>query len=156
MVEDDLSVSELKQVKAITDNKLQMVNNSPVDVSFESFLYIVIDEVHKRRTGTSLMPFFTYKKKAKSVKNFTLYTSLIEAWLSDVIKLNKKSGIIGYKKKLLVMLIEIMMDDIERRSLPLKTDIIMNALVGAPDLFNAAYPGYITSGLINKLLMKLK
>lgn len=149
----NLSVPDLKQVKAITDAKLNLINFISTDVSFESFIYDIVDGVYKQRTGSNLLPFFTYKKKGKSAKNFSIYSSKIEDWLSSVLSLGKTTGKAGSKTKLLTLMVGIVMDDIEARSLPLKTDIVMNALANAPNLFNKAYPGYVESGLVNKLLI---
>lgn len=145
-----LSPDDLKQIKALAEVRLGSEAGGPTQ--FESFLYGIIDIVHKRRTGTKMMPFNMYLKRGKSAKNFKMHAEHLSDWVSDVIKLNEGRTIVGYKNKLLTLLVELVIDDIERRSLPLKTDIIMNALASGPELFNMAYPGYIQCGLVTKLL----
>ena len=123
--------------------------NSVADTSDESLLYQEIRKVYKSRFGLKLLPLKAFKKRPGG-NNLKVVVTYLDKLSEEVIGKSTRIDKAWWYR----LFIDLSLREMEKENIPLSVHNLLGFYERFPEVLNQAFPGYIESGLLTKILSK--
>ena len=146
----DLSDDELRNVGNLLKfrKSLSRKKTSAKEYRNEQHFHDVL-KVLLEKNGSGLQS-YARMEKSDLGKNLAEFTEILDEYLNSA--MGGKIFRIQVRRKMYKMILEVLIDSMKSRNIPIGVKSVLNQKYHVIGIFNTAFPGYAEAGLLRKLI----